>query len=363
MATLKLETDSFTYGELSNKYGSFFAPTAAITVNGSKLSDKIALASVSVHTTVEDHADSFSIRVSNAFDWKSSEWLWQDVFVLGAPIDISFGYVDKLTAVFNGYITSVTAEFQDSDGATLLVSGMDLSFFMMKGKRMQTWNEKKYSDIVSEIAQRHKATPNIDATEDVLPTVSQNMMDDFQFVQQLARLVNYDFFVVGKQLYFRKPLTQTTPVVTLAWGKEIRSLSIEHNLAEQLSGVKVRYWDDKEQKVVVSEAGAITKLGGNSRTGKDVLAKIGDFTETIYLNASASAQAKHVADAMLNRRAMQLVSGTGECLGIPELRAGRYLKISGAGKTYNQPYYVTAASHVLDEEGYATRFRLGGNAI
>lgn len=363
MAQLQLETSSFSYDELAKKYSNFFAPAVEITVNGSKISDNISIASVQVNTTIGATADSFSLRITNAFDWQSSNWLWQDVFAIGSPIDIQLGYVDKFAPVFSGYITSIAAEFQEAEGATLVVSGMDLSFFMMKGTRMQTWNEKKYSEVVQEIASRHKATTHIDGTTDTLPTISQNMMDDFHFVQHLARLINYDFFVVGKHLYFRKPLTQTTPVVTLAWGKEIRSLSIEHNLAEQLTGVKIRFWDDKEQKVVLSEAGAIAKLGGNAKTGKDVLAKIGDYTETLYMNASSASEAKNYADAYLAHRAMKLVTGTGECNGIPEIRAGRYLKVAGAGETYNQPYYITAASHLLDGDGYVTRFKLGGNAI
>ncbi|MDF2720874.1 MAG: phage late control family protein [Paenibacillus sp.] len=363
MAQLELETASYTMDALEKKYGYFFAPAVEVKVNGSKISDSIAIASARVNTTIEATADSFTLRITNAFEWKSSKWLWLDVFKMGEQIDISFGYVDKFAPVFSGYITSVTVEFQESDGASLIVSGMDLSFLMMKGTRMQTWNEKKYSEIVQEIAGRHKATPHIDATTDKLPTVSQNMMDDFHFVQHLARLLNYDFFVVGKHLYFRKPLTQMSPVVTLAWGKEIRSLSIEHNLAEQLSAVKIRSWDAKEQKVIVSEAGAITKLGGNSKTGKDVLSSFGEYTETLYMNVSSESEAKNVATAYLNHRSMKLVSGSGECLGIPEIRAGRYLKLSGAGEAYSQTYYVTEATHILDGDGYVTRFRLGGNAI
>lgn len=363
MADLKLETNSMSFSELEKKYKQFFAPAAEIKVNGSKIADKIAIASVHVETTVEATADSFTIRVAKAYNWADSKWEWLDVFAIGSPIDISLGYVDKFTPVFSGYITSVTAEFQDDQGATLIVRGMDLSFFMMKGTRMQTWNQKKYSDVVKEIASRHKATPHVDDTPDTLPVISQNMMDDFHFVQHLARLINYDFFVVGKHLYFRKPLTQTTPVVTLKWGMELRSLSIEANLADQLTGVKVRFWDDKELKVVVAEASKIDKLGGNSKTGKDLLAALGTYEETIYMNVSSESEAKSYAEAYLNHRAMKLITGNGECIGIPEIRAGRYLKIDGAGEKYNQPYYVTGAEHLLDGDGYVTRFRLGGNAI
>lgn len=363
MAELKLDTGSYSYSDLEKKYGQFFAPAAEVKVNGNKIDDSIPLALVRVDTTTEATADSFTIRITNAYDWQSSKWKWLNVFALGATIDISLGYVDKFEPVFSGYITSVTVEFLEDDGGVINVRGMDLSFFMMKGTRMQTWNEKKYSDIVKEIASRHKATAQIDDTTIKLPTVSQNMMDDFRFVQYLASLINYDFFVVGKHLYFRKPLTQMTPVTTLALGKELRSLSIEHNLADQLTGVKIRFWDDKQQKVVQSEAGSITKLGSNSKTGKDVLSKIGNYVETLYMNASSQDEAKNYADAYLNQRSMKLVTGQCECIGLPEIRAGRYMKLSGAGDTYNQTYYVTSASHIMDDDGYMTRFQIGGNAV
>ncbi|MBD2865004.1 phage late control D family protein [Paenibacillus oceani] len=363
MAELKLETDSYPFDSLEKKYAQFFAPAAVVKVNGSKIDDSIPLSMVRVETTTEATADSFLIRVTNAYEWDSGSWKWLNVFQLGASIDISLGYLDKLELVFSGYITSVTVEFMENDGGVVNVRGMDLSFFMMKGTRMQTWNDKKYSDVVKEIASRHKATAHVDDTTIQLPTISQNMMDDFHYIQHLAGLLNYDFFVVGKHLYFRKPLTQMTPVTTLALGKELRALSIEHNLAEQLTGVKIRFWDDKEQKVVQSEAGSITKLGSNSKTGKDVLSKIGDYTETLYMNASSNDEAKNYADAYLNHRSMKLVTGHAECIGIPEIRAGRYLKLSGVGDTYNQTYYITSASHVLDDDGYVTRFQLGGNAV
>lgn len=363
MATLSLESSTFTYDDLAKKYKEFFAPGYLITVDGTKISDNIAISTLRVETSIDGTADSFAFRVTNAYDVTKSDFQWLSDFTLGKPIDISLGYVDKFTPVFTGFITSVVVDFPEDGAPGIIVRGMDLSFLMMKGTKSRSWNKKKYSDIVQEIAKTYGAQVHVDATTTEYPTISQSQINDYHFIQNMANLVNYDFFVVGKHLYFRKPLTEMTPVMTLEMGKTLRSLSIDMNLAEQITGVKVRAWDNKELKVIEGESAAITKLGGNSKTGKDILAAKGDFLEHVYTNVTSVEEAKTYATALLGRHAMKLVSGTGECIGIPEIRAGRYIKLDGVGQKFNHPYYITGATHLMNDEGYTTRFQLGGNAV
>ncbi|NOU69189.1 hypothetical protein GC096_34810 [Paenibacillus sp. LMG 31461] len=360
---LDLETSSFTFDDLAKKYSDFYAPYYDIKVDGTKLSDDIALDNLRVETTIDGTADSFSFRVANAYDITKNEFQWLSTFTLGKAIDIGLGYVDKFTPVFTGQITSVVVDFPEDGAPGLVVRGMDISYLMMKGTKSRSWNKKKYSEVVEEIAKTYGFKTNVDATTTVFPALSQSQINDYHFIQNLANLVNYDFFVVGKNLYFRKPLTAMTAVMTLEMGKTLRSLMIDHNLAEQITGVTVRAWDNKELKVIEGKSASVTKLGSNSKTGKDILGSKGDFIEHMYTNVTSVEEAKSYADAILNRRAMKLVSGSGECIGIPEIRAGRYIKLSGVGKTFDQPYYITGATHIFDDEGYTTRFQLGGNAV
>ncbi|MEW9700882.1 phage late control D family protein [Paenibacillus sp. SI8] len=360
---IQLESSSFTYDELGKKYRDFFAPGYKITVDGSEISDNIAISTIRVETSIDGTADSFSFRITNAYDIMSSDFQWLSIFTLGKAIEISLGYVDKLAPVFSGYITSVVIDFPEEGTPGLIVRGMDFSYLMMKGTKSRSWNNKKYSDVVNEIAKTYGAKVHIDATTTLFPTISQSRINDYHFIQNLANLVNYDFFVVGKNLYFRKPLTNMTPVLTLELGKTIRNLSIDMNLAEQLTGVTVRAWDNKELKIIEGVSGTIQKLGSNAKTGKDLLASSGDFIENIYTNVTSQEEAKSYAEALLNRRSMKLISGSGECIGIPEIRAGRYIKLDGVGKKLSQTYYLTSVTHVLDDGGYMTRFQIGGNAV
>ncbi|MDF2959253.1 MAG: phage late control family protein [Paenibacillus sp.] len=364
MAELKLDSATFTTDELAAKYKNFFAPAFEISVDGTKISDEIAVSSLKVENSLQGTADSFSFRVTNAFDLVKRDFLWLDqVFVLGKAVDIKLGYVDKLTLVFQGYITSVVADFSEDETPGLIIRGMDLSYLMMKGSKSKSWTKKKYSDIVKEIAQTHGAKVQVDATTTQYNTISQNQIDDYHFLQYLADLVNYDFFIVGKTVYFRKPLTEMTPVVTLEWGTFLRSLSIDMNIADQITEVIVRGWDNKKLEVIESKATTVTKLGSNSKTGKDIMKAQGSYIEHVYTNIDSADEAKTHAEALFNKRSMNLISGHGECVGIPEIRAGRYLKLGGVGAKLSQPYYILATTHILDESGYVTRFQLGGNAV
>jgi phage protein D len=364
MAT-KLGTTTYELSALEIKYGNYMAPYCEVLLDGTKIPDTIAITSVRVETSIESTADSFSIRIADAYDLEESQIKWLDKFKLGLAIEIKLGYVDKCSSVFSGYITSVVADIPDGEPPGIIVRGLDLSYSMMKGTKSRSWNEKKYSDIVTEIAGEHGATAQVDATTTLFPFIAQSRIDDFHFIQYLATLVNYDFFFVGKNLYFRKPNTETSPVVTLKYGTSIRHLSIDMNLADQITGVKVRGWDSKELKLFEGISGTITKLGGGSKTGADIMKTVGSgkFDEYIYTNVSSADEANSYASAVLGRRSMKLVTGSGECVGFPEMQAGRYAKLEGLGKSLNGLYYLTAVTHNLDGDGYFTRFQIGRNAL
>ncbi|WP_409341903.1 phage late control D family protein [Paenibacillus sp. MBLB4367] len=363
MSDVILDSKEYQFESMADKYSQFFAPIFEISVNGSKISDDIAITDLRVETTIESKSESFSFQVTNAFELDKSEFKWLDTFNAGLTILIKTGYLDKLVPVFNGYITSVVCDFPDDGMPVIIVRGMDLSFLMMKGAKSNSWEKKKYSDVVSEIAKKHGAKTKVDATAEVIGTIAQNQIDDYHFIEHLAGIVNYDFFVVGKTLYFRKPLTEKTPVITLQWGQSLRSLTVDVNIAEQITGVTVRGWDPKEQKTVIGESGSIAKLGGNSKTGQDIMKTLGKYTEFVQANIDSKAEAEGKANALMNKRSMQLITGSGESIGIPEIRAGRYIKLAGVGKKLSQPYYIVSATHLIDKDGYVTRFQLEGNAI
>jgi phage protein D len=70
-----------------------------------------------------------------------------------------------------------------------------------------------------------------------------------------------------------------------------------------------------------------------------------------------------MAKAHLNRLAEGLVSGSGECIGLPILRPGTTILLDGLGRRFSKTYYVEKTSHSVGTSGYRTTFSIRDNSI
>ena len=366
MSNLKLSTQSFTFDQLETKYRNFMAPAFKLLIDSKDaVMQGMAISDISVETSVLEEADSVSFNVVNAYDPVKRDFQWLgDLLLPGKPVEVHFGYTDRMTPLFFGYITSISVDFSGEGMPQISVQGMDLSFRMMRGRRAEEYANKKISEVVEQIGRNHGANSfEIDPTSEKIPVLQSKPETDFQFLHDLAKSINYEFFIVGKTLYFRKKNKSTSPMMTLSWGKHLIRCHIEQNLAEQVTGVKVRSWDEKNQKVIEASVTKVNKIGNNPKTGPDLLKTIGTFEEILYVNAEDMQEAKTKAEAVMNERAMRLVQGNAVCIGIPEIRAGLYIKLEGLGARLNQNYYICKAKHTIDSQGYTTEFSIQGNAV
>lgn len=368
MSNLKLSTEKYTFQALEDKYRGFLAPAFQIMIEGKNIQkESMIISSVKVEMSVQSTADSFSFTIANAFDYASREfnsaWI-EDYFTPAKSVEIKMGYVDKLETVMVGVITKVTYEYPKNGYPTIQVSGMDLSFVMMRGKKIVDWSGKKFSDIVSEIGKQYALHLDIDPSDKVHSYHAQSFKDNFNFIKSLAEEINYDFSIIGQTLYFKKPLTDTTPVIEFEWGKHLHSFSVTYDIADQVSKVVVVGTENQKKEVYIGEASKVKKLGTNSKTGVDLMKTFGVNADDYQKEELKSVdEAQKRAEAILNEKSMKMVKGSGECIGLPEMQAGRYIQIKKIGKKLSQPYHIQTVSHTIGKSGYITSFTFRGNAI
>ena len=72
--------------------------------------------------------------------------------------------------------------------------------------------------------------------------------------------------------------------------------------------------------------------------------------------ARTMAQAQYLSQARMARRQHRAGGLSGHCVGLPELRPGRFLAVSNLSRPLNGTYYVHTVRHVLDETGFETWF-------
>ena len=375
---------------LEQQHGDFYVPVFTIKVNDKDVLHELfmEISSVTVDDTLKG-ADRFSFVVNSAFDFERRELrpdtefsssasapreprqfpFITDLFAFGTGVEIRMGYqVDKeLPLMIRGKITAVQTSFPANGVPQITVSGYDLSYCMTKGKRSRNWTNKKDSDVVSQIADEHGLKAKVTDTRVQHPKTEQSQESDWQFLEKLADRNGYEIHVFDKELSFAKPANDKDAVVSLEWGRGLLSFTPEINIAEQISKVEVRGWDVNSKKEIVGTAGAGEEPGRDpkQRSGAEVIKAVCRDQGELKVRVPVFSQqeAKQRAEAILKKRSELFVQGSGESIGLPEIRANTNIELLGMGKPFDKTYYIEQSTHTINNSGYRTTFKVKDTTI
>jgi uncharacterized protein len=361
----------FTFENLESKYQNFYAPAFEIKINGDNLvKDKgMGVTGFKIVTKVTD-PDSLSFSVANGFNFITGEMNWiADCLYIGKTVEASVGYTSTLTKLFMGFIKSVNVDYPSGGAPSIKVECTGYSFFLTRASYFKMWHDKKYSEVISEIAGNYTTyikSNDVDDTSTKLSSIVHNNTNDFVFIKWVAEQINFDFYIRDDKLYFKKALEDKSPVINLKWGKSLRSFSPVIDLGGQIPKVTVTYWDKESNESKTVSVTAVNKIDSAGKSGPEILQSLLSSTAEVQKNSTISvteAEAKSEATALLNRTAMKLVTGSGDTIGIPEIRAGKYIQLEGLGLKLNGVYFVKTATHTIGDSGYITSFELERNTI
>ena len=121
--------------------------------------------------------------------------------------------------------------------------------------------------------------------------------------------------------------------------------------------------DGRPGEIAVPEGTqCILTVGGDGKSAAQLVPAYKDTCLREYSEfARTQEECDEIAQNQLNSQAMDFVSGEGECVGIPELIPGRYLKIEGSDRYHiNGLYFLTKVRHSFSAAGYTTSFEFKG---
>jgi len=365
---------------LSSRYGDFYAPAFAVRLGSQDVMRDLVVPISQVEVDlVLGAAARFSFTVVNTYSIKAHAFLTGrgdkvlDLLKFGAEVSISMGYGDSKSVplLATGVITEITTNFPESGLPELAIAGYDHAFPLTVGKNARSWKKALDSDAAKEIASFHNLQSNIETTKERHPQIEQNQESDFEFLKKLAERNHFELFVDEKKtLHFRKPNDRDTAVVRLAWGQGLLSFKPEANLAGQIAKVEVYGWDPKKKEKIVGVARAGEESGKDAKgksPGEQLKSFVKDPDKQPVLRLRqpvfTKAEADKRANAALNERAKQFLTGDAEAIGLPEIRPDRNVQIDNLGAPFSKTYYVQQATHKVDSNGYRTRFKVKETAL
>ena len=141
------------------------------------------------------------------FDDPQHDLLSQAGLKVGSAVSIKGASVgsDTPELLIGGEVTAVEADY-DGGWDRTIVRGYDKSHRLHRGRRTETYQNVKVSDVAQTVASRAGLDiGKVDDSGAVLPFVSQVNATDWDFLKARARELGFEVGVFDGQFHFRKP--------------------------------------------------------------------------------------------------------------------------------------------------------------
>jgi phage protein D/phage baseplate assembly protein gpV len=334
------------------------APRCEVRISGVTLAADLTdqILSVEVETDL-DLAGSFSIVLLN----RDNTLLDSALLDLGKTVEVHLGYGSDLTPALLGEIAAIEPSFPPDGPPTITVSGYDKSYRMRSSQPEPTdYTLTNDSIIAAEIAVANGLVPVVDPTPSMVEQVIQSE-SDMAFLKTRAQRYFFDVYVDWDQLHFQFPRPQLAAHV-LEWGKNLSSFSPRISSAGMAGLQIIRGYNQELAQAILSTAIAadfdvdnlVEKLGSAALDLLSSLVREGVLQQPVT-NPFDAAQ---LAESLLADLLEGMYEGSGSCVGIPDLVAGRYLTIQGIGRRFSGTYRARKVTHRLSEAGFTTEFSI-----
>ena len=370
------------YEKLREKYLEFRHPQALVELGGKAFSDKddiMTVNDINVELTSGFEASIATFRIYNVYDHDENTFTFEKIkkqALLGNSMSISLGYFEKLEPVFTGFVAGVAFGFDPSDLPYIEVTGMDIKGVMMSGSYAAQLNAKSYGEAVREILERTayenllsqeavskitvEDTPDKEAggggggneTADTIEMVSES---DYEFVVKAAKKFNYEFFTDCGIVHFRKSKSNTEKLPDIGAGRGMTQFEVSYSLTGMVETVEACSMDAGTGKVIFAKAKYDGKLSTGSKAKKLIKG-----SRHVHIDPSIISQghADARAASLLETISYRLGSLRCECVGLPDLKPGRFMDVTGLGEPGDNEFYLTNVTHSFTtENGYTTKLQ------
>lgn len=366
------------YRELKKKYCEFIYPMATLQVGDKIFADNrsnLVLSEISVDLSCGFEASAASYSIYGVYNVEAGQYALsgcREFVQLGNTVRISMGYGGMMEEVFVGFIAQVRFVRNDSDIHHVEVTAMDAKGMMMANSYARQMTAGNYGDAVKEIFngpmyQKMNAdgiwrSVHVDDTPDrtngqnhqvTACTVEMVSESDYEFIVKAAKRFNYEFYIDTGDVYFRRAKQATEEcLLELGMDRGVRSYDITYDMTGLVRSVEVRGMDTAKAEMV----SAVEKTSNKISTGNKAKALISQ-SKKIVIDAGAIAkeQAQYRAQAMMEDISYRFGSLECTCTGIPEIKPGHFIRMTGLGEPCDNRFYVTQVRHDLsDEGGYLT---------
>jgi len=363
-----------------------FAPKFGIDIDGQSVESNVEQFVKSLeYESCDGIADAARLRLENPNNMVSDSKMFQPGNEMG--IRFGYGHTSELKHIGRVKIIRTIPQYPKDSVPNIEIVGYTRDAEMAdntpnEGKK-RIYSDFKYSDMVEEKADAYGMKIDIDETEGTFNRVQVASMNDYEFVQGLANLTGYVFWVDGDEngvwtLHFKRPgnalVQEKQYEFTYNEGDLSTLLSFrpEKLIKGSYTSIKVMARDRKTGRIIEAEAKEENNaspdlkasgdptggIDGEYTTGSDIKLFFNDFSFDIVANKRFESEAETIAWAQqwFRRQRENFVMASGEIIGIEDVMARQQHTIKNVSTGDDGLYYFSKVKHKFSVAGYACAF-------
>lgn len=333
--------------------------TLTIQVNGSDLPGTVPVLGASVLHQV-NRIPYARLRVGDG-DPSASDFPLSsgELFVPGNEVTILAGYHGETKPLFRGVVTRQRAVVRRSS-SWLEVDCRHPAFKMTLTRRNRHFEDATDGDAVETLLSEYALTADLAPTEVTHPELSQYQATDWDFV--VSRLEASGQLCVVEDDAVRSviPSLEAPPAAEILYGATLLELDVELDSRAQSGVVRARAWDPGSQEMREAEAVEPTWDGNGNLSVDDLVGATGREEDVLWHGGHLSADALQAwANGSLLRARLAASRGRARFQGLPDLRPGQVLQLSGVSDRFNGAVFVTAVRHEFGDNDWVTDAEFG----
>ena len=382
-----------------------FVPNYAVAINGTQIpaSLKSSIASISFDSGL-NAADRVEVAIANpGLEWlqshinglgflpfptnvrigpiQSPNFNGTGLFDMGNRVDLSLGYADeRLSEVFQGEITGIEVSLPTGGMPTMTIVAQNYLNRLSSGSYGRGFGPLPDALIAAILSAENLLLPAIDpavaAGSTAIAVVNyifngsgrkQKAQTDFQLLKEIANAYDADFWVDGGTLYLSRFLKEYTPSVTLGWGESLLEFTPRISTVGSVFGVGAKFtlreiplsfmvtasWNLDTQSLAINVIPGASAAYLKSLVGPIISLINRPISSPPDIINSALFLTRKLRKTINNR-----LTATATAVGDPAIVANAVVQFNGIGPDFSGNYRITNAHHVIDSNGYHTKFKV-----
>lgn len=348
------------FSRLYEKYEGFHRPTFTLRADGSELrvGEGIRIHTLQCCLTTLRQAGSVFVAAELAAGAEEEE-TWRRAVQLGAVCTLALGYQKSEITVFSGFIYDVTWDAPLGGGAQYMeMICLDVRGQLMLSAKADAGTPRTLSQMVNEVlgqscCGRMAENTQVGAVPEELDLpVQRTGSTDFAVVCQAADFLCFEFYAFAEALYFGPPRPSSETAVSFDGPNGLMSLRRRRTLAGQCAAVAVSGADDRGERLYARQVRQADTGPGAGRMSQALALDLHQAEPAVRTMGQASRLAQARMETLQRRCGSLIGRGTG----LPELRPGRFVEISGINGEVDGRFYIQSVTHTIDETGFETSF-------